>query len=158
MKDRSILLIEDNSTDEALMMRALEKCGIRYPVVIARDGLEAIQYLYATGRYEFRDPADMPAIVLIDLNLPRMDGFEVLRRMRADYRTKLIPAAIFTSSLEEQDLINGYSLGANSYVRKPIEFSRFTKVVEQLLHYWLHLNEPPPPAETIWAHHFDRTG
>ena len=156
MNQRTILIVEDNTTDEALLLRALEKSGIRNPLVTTKDGLEAIQYLFGQGRYEFRDPSDVPAIVLIDLNLPKIDGLEVLRRMRSDYRTKLIPVAIFTSSLEEQDLINGYSLGANSYVRKPIGFSEFSKVVAQLVTYWTTLNEPPPPGEKIWAHHFDR--
>jgi len=154
--ERRILIVEDNPTDEALLLRALKKSGITNPLVTVRDGLEAIHYLFATGRYEFHDPTDLPAIVLVDLNLPKMDGLEVLRRMRADYRTKLIPVAIFTSSIEEQDLINGYSLGANSYVRKPIEFSKFSAVVEQLVRYWTALNEPPPPGEKIWAHHFER--
>ncbi len=156
MNQRTILIVEDNPTDEALLRRALEKAGIPNPLVTARDGVEAIQYLSAQGRYEFRDPAEAPAVVLIDLNLPKMDGLEVLRRMRSDYRTKLIPVAIFTSSLEEQDLINGYSLGANSNVRKPTEFSKFSKVIAQLVTYWTTLNEPPPPGETVWAHHFDR--
>ena len=156
MDQRNILIVEDNPTDEALLLRALEKAGIKNPLVTAKDGLEALQYLFAQGRYEFRDPADVPAVVLIDLNLPKIDGLEVLRRMRSDYRTKLIPVTIFTSSLEEQDLINGYSLGANSYVRKPIEFSQFSKVVAQLVTYWTTLNEAPPPGEKIWAHHFDR--
>jgi CheY-like chemotaxis protein len=154
---RIILVVEDSPTDEALLLRALDKSGVTNPIVVAKDGLEAIQYLFATGRYEFRNPEELPAIVLIDLNLPKMDGLEVLRRMRSDYRTKLVPVAIFTSSLEEQDLINGYSLGANSYVRKPIEFSKFTKVVGHLVNYWIELNEPPPPGERIWAHHFDRS-
>ena len=156
MNQRTILIVEDNPTDEALLLRALEKSGIRNPLVTTKDGLEAIQYLFAQGRYELRDPSDVPAIVLIDLNLPKIDGLEVLRRMRSDYRTKLIPVAIFTSSLEEQDLINGYSLGANSYVYKPIGFSEFSKVVGQLVTYWTTLNQPPPPGEKIWAHHFDR--
>jgi len=152
---RTILVVEDNPTDEALLLRALKKSGVTNPIVTAKDGLEAIQYLFATGRYEFRDANELPAVVLIDLNLPKLDGLEVLRRMRANYRTKLLPVAIFTSSVEEQDLINGYSLGANSYVRKPIEFSKFSEVVASLIHYWLLVNEPPPPAEKIWAHHFD---
>ncbi len=156
MNNRTILIVEDEPTDEALLLRALKKSGIRNPIVAAKDGLEALQYLFAFGRYEFRDPGDLPAIVLIDLNLPKVDGLDVLRRMRADYRTKLIPVAIFTSSVEEQDLINGYSLGANSYVRKPVEFTAFSKTVEQLVNYWVQLNEPPPPGETIWAHHFDQ--
>ena len=150
-------MVEDSPTDEALLVRALEKAGIKNPVAVVKDGLEAIQYLFATGRYEFRNTDELPAVVLIDLNLPKLDGLEVLRRMRSDYRTKLLPVAIFTSSIEEQDLINGYSLGANSYVRKPIEFSKFSKVVAQLVNYWIDLNEPPPPAEKIWAHHFDRS-
>jgi CheY-like chemotaxis protein len=154
---RIVLVVEDSPTDEALLLRALEKSGITNPIVVVKDGLEAIQYLFGTGRYEFRNTEEFPAIVLIDLNLPKLDGLEVLRRMRSDYRTKLVPVAIFTSSIEEQDLINGYSLGANSYVRKPIEFSKFAKVVAQLVNYWIQLNEPPPPGEKIWAHHFDRS-
>ncbi len=152
---RKILVVEDNSTDEALLIRALKTAGIPNPIVTVRDGLEAVQYLFATGRYEYRDVEDMPALVLIDLNLPKMDGLEVLRRMRADYRTKLVPVTIFTSSLDEQDLINGYSLGANSYVRKPNDFVTFSKIVGELVNYWVALNEPPPPGEKIWAHHFD---
>ena len=143
MNQRTILIVEDNPTDEALLRRALEKAGIPNPLVTARDGLEAIQYLFAQGRYEFRDPAKAPAVVLIDLNLPKMDGLEVLRRMRSDYRTKLIPVAIFTSSLEEQDLINGYSLGANSYVRRPVDFARFSEAIHQLQTHWLVLNASP---------------
>ena len=157
MNKRVILVVEDSPTDEALLVRALNKSGITNPVVTVRDGLEAIQYLFATGRYEFRNPEELPAVVLVDLNLPKLDGLEVLRRMRADYRTKVVPVAIFTSSVEEQDLINGYSLGANSYVRKPIEFSKFAKVVSQLVSYWVELNEPPPPGQKTWAHHFDRS-
>src|SRR5215471_18181576 len=157
VKSRTILVVEDSPTDEALLLRAIEKSGIKNPIITVKDGVEAIQYLFATGRYEFRDASDVPAVVLVDLNLPKLDGLEVLRRMRADYRTKLTPVAIFTSSIEEQDLINGYSLGANSYVRKPIEFSKFSKVVAQLVNYWVELNEPPPPGETTWAHHFDRS-
>jgi two-component system, response regulator len=156
VKKRIILVVEDSPTDEALLVRALNKAGLTNPIVTVKDGLEALDYLYGTGRYEFRKAEELPAVVLIDLNLPKLDGLEVLRRMRADYRTKLVPVAIFTSSIEEQDLINGYSLGANSYVRKPIEFSKFSKVVAQLVSYWVELNEPPPPGEKIWAHHFDR--
>ena len=157
MDKRNILIVEDNPTDEALLVGALKKSGIVNPFVTVKDGLEAIQYLFTFGRYEFRDAQDVPVLVLIDLNLPKMSGLDVLRRMRADYRTKLIPVAIFTSSVEEQDLINAYSFGANSYVRKPMEFSKFSRVVEQLINYWVAINEPPPPAETTWAHHFDRS-
>ena len=157
MDNRKILVVEDNPNDEALLMRALKKAGITNPVVSMKDGLEAVQYLFGTGRYEYRDVADLPAVVLIDLNLPRLDGLEVLRRMRADYRTKLIPVTIFTSAVDEQELINGYSLGANSYVRKPTDFAKFSKIVEALVNYWVALNEPPPPGEKIWAHHFETT-
>jgi two-component system, response regulator len=153
--NRKILVVEDNPSDEALLLRALKKSGITNPIVAVKDGLEAVQYLFGFGRYEYRDPDDIPAVVLIDLHLPKMDGLEVLRRMRADYRTKLIPVTIFTSSNDEQDLINGYSLGANSYVRKPVDFVKFSKIVEQLVTYWVALNEPPPPGEKIWAHHFE---
>jgi CheY-like chemotaxis protein len=156
-KKKAILLVEDNPTDKELIARVLDRSGCTNPVITVKDGLEAIRYLFGTGKYEDRDPDDLPAIVLIDLNLPRIDGLEVLRRMRADYRTKLIPVTIFTSSVEEQDLINGYSLGANSYVRKPLGFEEFSAVVRDLLHYWLNLNESPPPGERIWAHHFDPT-
>jgi two-component system response regulator len=144
---RTVLVVEDNSSDQTLLLRVLLSAGIQNPIVTVKDGL---------GRYEFRNVAELPAIVLIDLNLPKLDGLEVLRRMRADYRTKLVPVAIFTSSLDEQDLINGYSLGANSYVRKPTDFGQFSDVVTQLVNYWIKLNEPPPRGEKIWAHHFDR--
>ena len=155
MDKRTILVVEDNPSDSELLVTALEKLGITNPVMTVKDGLEAIHYLFALGRYEFRNAEEVPAIVLIDLNLPKVDGLEVLRRMRADYRTKLIPVAIFTSSVEEQDLIDGYSMGANSYVRKPGNSLQFSKVVRQLVTYWVTLNEPPPPSERIWAHHFD---
>src|SRR5262245_22838784 len=157
MDKRVVLVIEDNPTDEALLLRAINKSGIAHPVAVVKDGLEAVEYLFAFGRHEYRNVEDLPAVVLIDLNLPRLEGLEVLRRIRSDYRTKLVPVVIFTSSIEEQDLINGYTLGANSYVRKPIEFSKFSKAVGQLVTYWIDLNEPPPPAERIWAHHFDHT-
>ena len=155
MNKRVILVVEDSPTDEALLLRALNKSGITNPIVTVKDGLEAVHYLFRTGRYELRDDEELPAVVLIDLNLPNLDGLEVLRRMRSDYRTKLVPVAIFTSSIEEQDLINGYSLGANSYVRKPTDFAKFSKIVEALVNYWVALNEPPPPGEKIWAHHFE---
>jgi two-component system response regulator len=155
VNERVIMLVEDNAADAILIERALRKNQIRNPVFRAKDGLDALHYLFASGRYEDRAAEEMPAIVLIDLNLPKMDGLEVLRRMRADYRTKLIPVAIFTGSNDEQDLINGYSLGANSYVRKPTDSEEFTRIVERLVGYWVMLNEPPPPGERTWAHHFD---
>ena len=140
-----ILLVEDNRDDEALTLRALKKNNIKNEVVVARDGVEALDYLFGTGSYAGRDLTDMPQVILLDLKLPRVDGLEVLRRLRADERTRLLPVVILTSSNEEQDRIKGYGLGANSYVRKPVDFSQFIEAVRQLGLYWLILNEPPPP-------------
>lgn len=144
MEDRKILLVEDNPDDEALTLRALRKNNVRNDVVVVRDGAEALEYLFATGAHASREATAMLALILLDLKLPKVDGLEVLRRIRADERTKLLPVVILTSSTEEQDLINGYSLGANSYVRKPVDFVEFTRAVQQLGLYWLLLNEPPP--------------
>ena len=138
----SILLVEDNADDEALALRALDKHKIRNPVVVVRDGQEALDYLFATGAYAGRDLAEL-AVVLLDLKLPRVDGLQVLVRLRADPRTKLLPVVILTSSKEERDIVDGYSLGANSYVRKPIDFNEFSEAVRQLGLYWLLLNEWP---------------
>ena len=148
-----ILLVDDDPGDVQLTREAFEEGRLSNRLHVAEDGEQAMAFLRREGAYA-RVPR--PDLILLDLNLPKMDGLEVLRRMRSDYRTKLIPVAIFTSSLEEQDLINGYSLGANSYVRKPTEFSKFSEVIAQLVAYWTTLNEPPPPGEKIWAHHFDR--
>src|SRR5437867_2885725 len=126
------MLVEDNAADAVLIERALQKNGIKNPVFRAKDGLDALNYLFGNGRHEDRNASAIPAIVLIDLNLPKMDGLELLRRMRADYRTKLVPVVIFTGSNDEQDLINGYSLGANSYVRKPTNSEEFSRTVERL--------------------------
>ena len=139
-----ILLIEDNPDDEALTLRALKKNNIMNEVVVARDGEQALAYLFRTGAYAGRDNGVMPQVVLLDLKLPKIDGLEVLRRIRADERTRLLPVVILTSSKEEQDLINGYRLGANSYIRKPVDFNQFTEAVRQLGLYWLVLNESPP--------------
>ncbi|MEH2084746.1 MAG: response regulator [Nostoc sp.] len=139
-----ILLVEDNPDDEALTLRALKKNNIMNEVVVARDGVEALDYLFGKGVYADRDMNVMPHIILLDLKLPKMDGLEVLRHLRADDRTKILPVIILTSSKEEQDLINGYSLGANSYVRKPVDFSQFSEAVRQLGLYWFVLNESPP--------------
>ncbi|MBE0690627.1 MAG: response regulator [Anaerolineae bacterium] len=139
-----ILLVEDNPDDEALTLRAFKKNNISNEVVVARDGVEAIDFLFGTGMYAGRDIHIMPQIILLDLKLPRLDGLEVLRRLRADKRTKLLPVIILTSSKEEMDLINGYSLGANSYIRKPVDFPQFTEAIRQLGLYWLVLNEMPP--------------
>ena len=148
MNDRVILLVEDNPQDEALTLRALKKNKIRNAVVVARDGAEALDYLLATGAHEGRDPAELPAVVLLDLKLPKVDGIEVLRRIRADERTKFLPVVILTSSNEERDRLDGYGSGANSYVRKPVEFTEFADAVRQLGLYWVLLNEPPPPPRT----------
>ncbi|MBE8999537.1 MULTISPECIES: response regulator [unclassified Nostoc] len=139
-----ILLVEDNPDDEALTLRALKKNNIMNEVVVARDGVQALDYLFGKGVYTDRDMSVMPNLILLDLKLPKMDGLEVLRHLRADERTKILPVVILTSSKEEQDLINGYSLGANSYVRKPVDFSQFSEAVRQLGLYWFVLNESPP--------------
>ena len=144
MNDKVILLVEDNPDDEALTLRALKKNNILNGVVVAHDGVEALDYLFGTGTHAGRNPSHLPQVVLLDLKLPKVDGLEVLRRIRADERTKLLPVVVLTSSKEEQDLLKSYSLHANSYVRKPVDFTQFTEAVRQLGLYWLILNEPPP--------------
>jgi CheY-like chemotaxis protein len=145
MKEPVILLVEDNADDEALTMRALKKNNITNQIVVARDGVEALDYLFATGAHAGRDVAIQPAVVLLDLKLPKLDGFEVLRKLRADQRTRLLPVVILTSSKEQMDIANGYGLGANSYVRKPVDFEHFVTAVRQLGLYWLVLNEKTVP-------------
>ncbi len=144
MNKKVILLVEDNPDDVALTMRAFKKSNIMNDVVVATDGVEALDYLFATGAYAGRDTSVMPEIVLLDLKLPRLDGMEVLRRLRADSRTKLLPVIILTSSKEEQDVLNGYELGANSYIRKPVDFAQFSEAIMNLGLYWLVLNEAIP--------------
>jgi two-component system, response regulator len=149
MDDKVILLVEDNPDDEALTLRALKKNNISNEVVVARDGAEALDYLFAEGMYVARDPKIMPQVILLDLKLPKVDGFDVLRKMRADERTKRLPVVILTSSNEEQDRISGYDLGANSYVRKPVEFGTFMEAVKHLGLYWLLLNQTAPVSRRI---------
>lgn len=146
MKRPVILLVEDNTDDEALTMRALQKNNITNEIVVARDGVEALDYLFARGAHAGRDTGAQPAVILLDLKLPKLDGFEVLRELRADHRTKLLAVVILTSSKEQQDIANGYNLGANSYVRKPVDFQQFVEAVRQLGLYWLVLNEEPVGA------------
>ena len=144
MRKKIILLVEDNPDDELLAIRALKKNNIMNEVVVARDGAEALDYLFGAGAYAGRDMSVMPQIILLDLKLPKIDGLEVLRRLRNDERTKLLPVVVLTSSREEQDLTESYSLGANSYIRKPVNFAQFTEAIRQLGLYWLVLNESPP--------------
>ena len=148
MADKIILLVEDNPDDEKLTIRALHKNKISNEVVVARDGLEALDYLLGSGSDAGNHLKPLPQVVLLDLKLPKMDGLEVLRRLRVHERTKLLPVVILTSSNEEQDRITGYGLGANSYVRKPVDFNQFIEAARQLGLYWLVLNEPPPPGRT----------
>jgi CheY-like chemotaxis protein len=144
MEESVILLVEDNPDDETLTLRALKKNNIRNEVVVARDGVEAVDYLFGTGAYAGRDLSAMPQVVLLDLKLPRMDGFEVLERIRSSEATKFLPVVILTTSNEDQDRLRGYGLGANSFVRKPVEFDKFIQAVRQLGLYWLILNEAAP--------------
>jgi two-component system response regulator len=146
MSERVILLVEDNPNDEALTLRALKKSNILNPVVVARDGAEALDYLFSRGEHQGRRPLGNPEVVLLDLKLPKVDGLEVLRQLRADERTRLLPVVVLTSSVEEQDLTRGYALGANSYVRKPVDFNQFVEAVKQLGLYWLVLNQRPPES------------
>ena len=144
MIKKTILLVEDNANDEFLTIRALKKYNVANDVVITRDGVDALDYIFGTGPYAGRDVTETPVVMLLDLKLPKIDGLEVLRRVRADERTRLIPVVILTSSNEERDVINGYKLGTNSYVQKPVDFTAFVDAVGQLGVYWYMLNEPVP--------------
>jgi two-component system response regulator len=143
IRDEIILLVEDNPDDVELTMRALRKNNIANKVVVAGDGVEALDYLFCTGTYAGRKPRDNPRLILLDLKLPKLDGLQVLARLRADEHTKLVPVVILTSSKEEHDLISGYKCGANSYVRKPVDFNKFVDAVHQIGLYWLLINESP---------------
>lgn len=144
MNDKLILLVEDNHDDEVLTLRALKKNNIANEVVVARDGVEALEFLFGTGAHAGRDTTVQPQLVLLDLNLPRLDGHEVLKRLRADERTRFLPVVVLTSSKEDEDVINSYSKGANAYVRKPVDFGQFTEAVKTLGMFWLLLNESAP--------------
>lgn len=145
MRSSRILLAEDNATDEILTLRALRRCGAATDIVVAHDGAEALEYLFATGAYAGRDPRDLPVLVLLDLKLPRIDGLGVLARIRAEDATRYLPVVVLTSSDEEQDILACYHAGANSYVRKPVDSERFAETVERLCRYWLLSNERVVP-------------
>jgi two-component system response regulator len=140
----SILLVEDNATDEKLTLLAFKQSGIATDIVVQRDGAAALDYLFGTGKYAGTPPPRLPRIILLDLKLPRIDGIEVLRRIRADERTKLIPVVVLTASNEEEDLARSYQSGANAYVRKPVDFTEFAAAAKNLASFWLLLNESPP--------------
>jgi len=146
VNEKVILLVEDNPMDEELTLRALKKSNVLNPVVVARDGVAALDYLFARGPYAGRSTAELPQLVLLDLKLPKLDGLEVLKEVRQNEMTKLLPVVILTSSIEEDDVARGYSLGANSYVRKPVDFDHFSEAVRQLGLYWLVLNQQVPPG------------
>lgn len=143
MKSKTILLVEDNPDDVTLTLRALKKSNIMNEIVVAQDGVEALDYLFGTGKFSGRDPKVTPQVVLLDLKMPRVDGLEVLQRIRGDERTKLLPVVVLTTSSEDRDRVESYKLGANSYIRKPVDFNQFVGAVQQLGLYWLVLNEAP---------------
>ena len=140
MEYTTILLVEDNSDDEVLTVRALKKNKVGNQVFVVRDGVEALDFLFCKNKYADRDPSDIPQLILLDIKLPKIDGLEVLRRIRADERTRLLPVVILTSSKEEQDVLEGYKRGANSYIRKPVDYTHFAEAIRELGLYWLTLN------------------
>jgi two-component system response regulator len=147
--ERAVLLVEDNPDDELLTLRALQRHRVTNPVFIARDGVEALEFMFGEGQYVHRDGQDLPAVIMLDLKLPKLDGLEVLRRLRNDERTCLVPIVVLSTSSEEKDIINSYTLGANSFVRKPVDFEQFTEAVWRIGTYWLKVNEALPDTGSI---------
>ena len=143
MEQKTVLLVEDNPDDEALTLRALRKYNVGNEIVVARDGQEALDWLFGEGSHQDRDPSDLPQVILLDLKLPKVDGLQVLERLRAESLTRHVPVVVLTSSNEERDMLRSYDLGANSYVRKPVDFEHFLEAARQLGLYWLVLNEVP---------------
>jgi two-component system, response regulator len=143
-----ILLVEDNASDEKLALLAFKKCGVPHEMVVARDGADALDYLFATGKYTGRDTSERPAVILLDLKLPRVSGLDVLRRIRASPETKLLPVVVLTASREDEDLLRSYSLGANAYLRKPVDFVEFSEAAKTLGAFWLRFNELAPVVRT----------
>jgi two-component system, response regulator len=145
---KQLLLVEDNHSDEILTVRALQKSSVANEIVVTRDGQEALDYLFGVGAYAGRDTSVLPAVTLLDLNLPKVGGLDVLRRIRADERTRRLPVVVLTSSVEEEDMIKSYDLGANAYVRKPVDFGAFAEAAKALGLFWLLVNEPAPQKRT----------
>jgi two-component system response regulator len=143
-----ILLVEDNASDEKLALLAFKKSGVPCEIVVARDGADALDYLFATGKHLARDPDIVPAVILLDLQLPKVSGLEVLRRIRATPGTRLLPVVVLTASREDEDRLRSYSLGANAYLRKPVDFVEFSEAVKSLASFWLRFNEPAPVARS----------
>ncbi|MDX2052325.1 MAG: response regulator [Polyangiaceae bacterium] len=146
--NKVILLVEDNSSDEKLTTLAFRRSGVASEIVVARDGADALDYLFANGVHANRDPEALPALILLDLKLPKLDGLEVLRHLRADPRTKLVPVVVLTASKEQEDVVTSFELGANAYVRKPLEFAEFAEAAKTLGQFWLLLNEKAPPPRS----------